>query len=95
MEDFSYPRPDLVVSSEGFSVEVLGRIGLRYREADRGMFIDSEWLVGPHGMAMRAADINAWDRHHDREPVTADDRARILTNIRRAFAWKEWPLKVE
>ena len=38
-------------SSDGFSVEVLGRTGLRYREGDRQMFVDSEALTGPSGMA--------------------------------------------
>ena len=49
---FTSPRPNLYESSEGFSVEVVGRTGLRYREADREMFVDSEVLTGSSGMAI-------------------------------------------
>src|SRR5262245_49392708 len=38
-------RRNLYVSSDGFSMEVLGRTGLRYREAGREMFVDSEVLT--------------------------------------------------
>ena len=37
---------------DGFSVEMLGRTGLCYREAGRKMFVDSEVLTGPFGMAV-------------------------------------------
>jgi hypothetical protein len=40
----------------GFSVEVLGRTGLRYREAGRQMFVDSEVLTGPRGMGLQTHD---------------------------------------
>ena len=82
---FTSPRPNLYKSSDGFSVEVLGRTGLRYREGDRQMFVDSELLTGPSGMAVYKDTIERWDPPDDKVPVTDSDRHRILNNIRDAF----------
>ena len=62
---FTSSRPDLYESSDGFSVEVLGRTGLRYREEGRQMFVDSEVLTGPSGMAVYKDTIQKWDPPYD------------------------------
>ena len=82
---FTSPRPNVYESSEGFSVEVLGRTGLCYREAGRQMFVDSEVLIGPSAMAIYKDTIRKWDSPYDNVPVTDPDRHRILNNIRDAF----------
>lgn len=81
---FTSSRPDLYESSDGFSVEVLGRTGLRYREEGRQMFVDSEVLTGPSGMAVYKDTIQKWDSPYDKA-VTDSDRDRILKNITDAF----------
>jgi hypothetical protein len=48
----SQREPICTKGSEGFSMEVLGRRGLRYREAERQMFVASEVLIGPSGMTV-------------------------------------------
>ena len=82
---FTPSRPNLYKSSDGFSVEVLGRTGLRYCETGRQMFVDSEVLTGPSGMAVYKDTIQKWDPPHENVPVADSDRARILNNIRDAF----------
>jgi Immunity protein 74 len=84
---FTSPRPNLCESSEGFSVEVLGRTGLRYCERGRHMhmFVDSEVLTGPSGMAVYKDTIQKWDPPYDKVPIIDSDRDRILNNIRDAF----------
>ena len=82
---FTSPRPDLCESSAGFSVEALGRTGLRYREAGRQMFVDSEVLTGPSGIAVYKDTIQRWDPPYENVPVTSSDRDRILNNIPDAF----------
>ena len=82
---FTSSQPGLYESSDGFSVEVLGRTGLRYREGERQMFIDSEVLIGPSGMAVYKDTIQKWDPPDENAPVTDSDRDRILKNIRDAF----------
>lgn len=82
---FTSPRPNLYESSDGFSVEVLGRTGICYREAGRQMFVDSEVLTGPSAMAVYKDTIQKWDPPYENLPVTDSERDRILNNIRDAF----------
>jgi len=94
MADVHLTRPNLYESSDGFSVEVLGRIGLRYREGDRQMFVDSEVLTGPTGMAVYKDTIQKWDPPYDKVPVTDSDRERILNNIRDAFRSQDFEIEL-
>lgn len=82
---FSCPRPNLYVSSEGYSVEVLGRTGLRYREGERAMRVDAEVVTGPSGLLVYRSTIRRWEPPHAAEPIDAAGQARILENIRAAF----------
>lgn len=91
---FTSPRPNLYESSDGFSVEVLGRTGLCYREAGRQMFIDSEVLTGASGMAVYRDTIEKWDSPNENVPVTETDRGRILNNIRDAFRFQGFEIDV-
>jgi hypothetical protein len=77
---------------EGFSVEVLGRVGMRYSERGRTMYIDSEVLAGPHGVGMWRSSIKSWDPPDSDEPVDEATRDRIIEHIRRAFLSQGWPL---
>ena len=93
--EFSYPRPNLIASRRGFSVDVGARNTIRYEEAGRAMEIFAEWLAGPDPkMAVRRRDVRAWEGHHEADLAEAD-RLRIVANIQRAFAFKEWVLVIE
>jgi hypothetical protein len=91
---FSAPRPNLIESDSGFSIEVLGRTGMRYVEGDRSMFVDSEVLAKPGAMALWGETIKGWDPPHAAEVVGPDDRRRIIENIRRAFESQGYELQV-
>lgn len=91
---FSTPRPNLYESSEGFSVEVLGRTGLRYREGEREMFVDSEVLTGLSGILIYGDSIEKWDPPNQNEPVTDAERNRILENIRKTFRFQGFEIDV-
>jgi hypothetical protein len=91
---FSSPRANLVESDEGFSVEVLGRTGLRYTEDVRTMFIDSEVLATPDAMALYRTSIGAWDPPHETDPLDDKDRDDIISKVRRAFVSQGWTLEV-
>jgi hypothetical protein len=91
---FSVPRVNVVESDEGFSVEVLGRTGLRYTEGSKAMFIDSEVLAAPAGIAMYRSSIGHWDPPDDTGDVDEATRLRIVDNVRRAFQSQRWPLDV-
>ena len=81
---FSSPRPNLITSDSGFSVEVLGRTGLRYTEDDRTMLIDSE-VLARHGIALYRSSLRRWEPPSDSLPIDEDERNRIVENIRQAI----------
>jgi hypothetical protein len=90
-EEFSHPRPNLIVSQVGFTVEVRLREGIRYEEAGRSVELFAESLVGPaRTMVVRRSDVR--DARGD---LPEPERARVLENIGRAFAFKGWTLLVE
>jgi len=91
---FTSPRPNFYESSDGFSVEVLGRTGLCYREGTRKMFVDSEVVTGPAGMAVYRDTIERWDAPHEANIVGDVERERILNNIREAFRFQGFEIQV-
>jgi immunity protein 74 of polymorphic toxin system len=93
-EWFSNPRPNLYVSDEGFSVEVLGRTGMRYREAGREAFIDSEAMSTPDTMLAYSGSIKKWDPPHESETLDDNDRERIIENAKKAFEFYGFTLRV-
>jgi len=93
MTRFWSPRVNVVEGSNGVSVEVLGRTGIRYGEGRRSCFVDSEVLATP-AIAVWPSGIRRWDPPHEDEPLTDDDRRRILQNIAEAFASQDWGLEV-
>jgi hypothetical protein len=49
----------VIESDEGFSVEVLERVGMLYREGDKSILIDSEVVTGPT-VLMNSRSIREW-----------------------------------
>lgn len=84
-ERFSEPEPNLIESSAGFRVRVLGRTGLHYSEGDRSAWIDSEVLATPRAIAIYMDAMKVWTSPGSSEEVTTEDRARATSNIERAF----------
>jgi len=82
---FSSPRTNIIESDSGFSVEVLGRVGVRYREHGKSMTIDSEVLAGPSALVLYTDSITQWDSPHDFELVDDKTRRRIVDNVCEAF----------
>jgi len=92
-ERFAEPEPNVIESTEGFSVKVLGRTGMRYREGTRSVWIDSEVLAKPKAIAMFKETIRFWEEPEPRE-VSAKDRDRITNNVKRAFEACGYELQV-
>lgn len=94
MTKFSVPRPNLYQASSGFSLEVLGRTGLRYTEGDHSMFIDSEVLAPPSGIVIYKDTIHTWQAPHDAELLPESARTRILENVIAALRSQDVPVDV-
>jgi hypothetical protein len=84
MEGFSEPEANVIQSSQGFSVRVLGRTGLRYTEGGRAIWVDSEVLAKPGAIAFAVASIRFWEGD-DPSEVSNRDRVRVADNIARAL----------
>jgi len=57
MFDFSLPSPNLIVSSTGHRVQILGPVGLRFSLDDTTIEIDSEMLAPPMSIGIYTASI--------------------------------------
>ena len=75
-------------------MEVIGRAGIEYREGTRSMFVDAEVLVAGNGIAVFADSMKGCNFPHDGERVSAEERKRILDNIRRAMEFRGQPVEV-
>jgi len=82
---FKIPRVNVIESDEGFSVEVLGRTGLKYVQGERTLHIDSEILMGHPDIMIGASRIIKWETG---EVIDVKTKEKIIDNIRRAFAFR-------
>ena len=92
--NFSIPKRNVIASDEGFSVEVLGRTGIEYREGDRLLFVDAEVLASGHGIAVFKDSIKIWRPPHENDALSAERRSRIIENIRRAIEFRGQPIDI-
>ncbi len=91
---FVIPRPNVIESDEGFSVEVLGMTGLLYTEGSKSLRLDSEVLAKPTGLIIYTSSIRTWNSLHDGEIVDEAKRDVIVENIRRAFRFRGFEIEV-
>ncbi len=91
---FSIPKVNVIESSDGYIVEVLGRTGILYKEGDRYIHIDSEVLAGPSGVVVYTDSIKSWCGPNEVVPVDEVDRERIVSNIKAAFRFRGYNIEV-
>jgi hypothetical protein len=91
---FFRPRVNVVENDEGFSVEVVGRTHVRYREGERSILIDAEVLAPGRGIAIFTKSIKAWNAPHDQEAMSEEQKIAIAENIRRAIAFEGQPAEI-
>ena len=96
---FTTPRPNLYVSDEGFSVEVLPGLsgGLLYRRGPREVHVECEFLADLKSCALvlYRSSIKEWKHQGRAEPVDDVDRDRIVEGIRSAFRVQGHEIHVE
>jgi len=91
---FDIPRPNVIKSDEGFSVEVLGMTGLLYTEGPRSLYVDSEVIAEPHGLMIYSSSIQSWKSLYEGEIINDAKRNVIVENIRRAFRFRGFEIEV-
>ena len=78
---------NVIESSEGFAVEVLGMVGIKYRERGRFALVGSE-VLARKGIAIFVDQTREWaNADGSREEMTPEDRESVIRNIRRALEW--------
>jgi hypothetical protein len=92
---FKIPRVNVIESDLGFSIEVLGRTGLRYTEQNKSMKVDSEMLAGPSGLILYTDSIIRWDPPDEKEKVDEKAKQRIIANICEAFRFRGLEIQVQ
>lgn len=90
---FFIPRPNVIESDEGYSVEVLGPTGLRYVEPDRVLWLDSEMLAGPAGLILYSENMKL-EGSEEMIAFDAGERDRIVENVRAAFRFRGFEIQV-
>jgi hypothetical protein len=85
---FSIPRTNVIASDTGFSIEVLGRSGLRYTEDNRSLMIESEVATGPSGLIIYSRSIRNWLPPYADDLIDQEKRDQIVKNIESAFAFR-------
>jgi hypothetical protein len=92
---FHIPRVNVIESETGFSIEMLGRTGIEYRESDKAMFIESEILMTEAPtVAIWKDHIRAWKPPHDNEQVSEEKRTEILKNVCAALKWRNTQVEI-
>lgn len=81
MSRYRMSGPNVYECSDGYSVEVLGRTGLLYREHDRSLFVDSEVLALPAGILVYRDSIRRWQSPPGESEVSEAERDRIVGNV--------------
>lgn len=91
---FRIPKVNVIECDEGFSIEVLGRTGLRYTEGDRSIYVDSE-VLNSTSIAIVMHSIATWDPPYEKESIDDGKRDSIIKNIRRAFQSQKKNIEVD
>jgi hypothetical protein len=85
---FKIPRNNVIESSEGFSVEVLGRTGLEYRTDAKVIHLDSEIEAGPAGLVIFTKSSYSWTTADGSLITDEKEKREIIDNIREAFRFQ-------
>jgi hypothetical protein len=92
---FHIPRVNVIESDTGFSVEILGRTGLEYRESDKVLLVESEVLMtDAPTVAIWKDHIRAWQPPHDKEQISEEMRTAILKRICSALKWRNTQVEI-
>lgn len=91
---FTIPRSNVIEKSGQYTVEVLGRTGILYKEGDQAIRIDSEVLAGPNGLVIYTNSMTSLFEPNKRLLLSDSERDRIVSNIKAAFRFRGFEIEV-
>lgn len=84
---FTSPKVNVVVSDTGFSVRVVGRGTIEYKD-DRGTYlVDGEILAGGHAIAIYPRRIEA--AAGEQYSLSSEEKNEVIENIKNALKFKK------
>jgi hypothetical protein len=89
---FNCDNPNIIISDEGFPLQVLGPSGLRYKQGERWLRVSSEVLASPNGLVVYTSSIKKWES--DGILNSDDERKAIVHNIVKAFEFRGIEIEV-
>lgn len=84
-----------VESDEGFTVELLGRVHLRYREGGRSILIGAERHADGMGYTVLSSPMGGWEAPHSSETLTDVEWQRVFRNVLAALEFLRMRIDVE
>jgi hypothetical protein len=92
---FNNPRVNVYESDAGFSIEILGRVGMEYKEGDKIMFVESEiGISDTPTIAIWQDELRTWKPPYDKEVLTDLRRMEILKNICSLLKWRNIQVEI-
>ena len=87
---------NVIVSDEEFTVKIPGKVGLRYKEGRRTMFIDSEVMAAgtKPDIIIFKKSIQTWKPPYDKDIIDDTRREEIIENVRQALVFYGWEIEV-
>ena len=67
---------------------------MEYREGEKSVFVDSEVLATGKGIAIFANSIRKWHCPSGEQPVSTEEKSRIIANIKAAIDFQKQPLEI-
>jgi hypothetical protein len=87
-------RKNIVISHDGYMVEIVGARGLRYSEGRRTIEVDSEAWGGERGMTIFAHSVRSWTDAEGATAVSGPDVERVVRNIVAALSFDGYSAEV-
>ena len=85
-------RPNTFQADDASAVVLIDRFQLRYCEGDRSMLVEQDLQGVQRVIAIERGSMRSWEPPHEHEPVSEEERDRIIGNMRRALAIRGYSL---
>jgi hypothetical protein len=93
---FRKPKPNMIESDSGFSVERVEWEKLVYREGGKKLTVSAESLSGPVAFVVALGTFSdTWDTPFETVKISDEDFKRIADNIREAYRSQGTEIEVD
>jgi hypothetical protein len=87
-------RRNIVISHDGYMVEIVGARGLRYSEGHRTIDVDAQSWGGERGLTIFAHSVRSWTGPEGATAVSQPDVERVVRNIVAALSFDGYSAEV-